>query len=307
MSSPASPAGTRSLIMERLLGDSGDAGQVIGAGRSMAERALPLLMKRLAEEIGAPVRVDLQGVEIIRVAEARSLAGDSFAMTIVASTISSDAMTLVMDAAAVSVMVCTLFGGDPDGPVSTIERDFSPVEIEVATLVFQEFAEVLNGSGRRSLDLRLPVQRAMAGLEAKRHVLRDGPAVRIVFALSTATERGTVAITIPQRVILARNGADADAEDTSRWQTHFSEEVKRSTISLTATMPLAKMSLGQLAGLRAGDVIELGDMARSHARLGVRDRTLFVCELGKLGKHYTVRIRQPHDEAQDFMDGLAPG
>jgi flagellar motor switch protein FliM len=282
MSSPASPAGTRSLIMERLLGDSGDAGQVIGAGRSMAERALPLLMKRLAEEIGAPVRVDLQGVEIMRVAEARSLA-------------------------AVSVMVCTLFGGDPDGPVSTIERDFSPVEIEVATLVFQEFAEVLNGSGRRSLDLRLPVQRAMAGLEAKRHVLRDGPAVRIVFALSTATERGTVAITIPQRVILARNGADADAEDTSRWQTHFSEEVKRSTISLTATMPLAKMSLGQLAGLRAGDVIELGDMAQSHARLGVRDRTLFVCELGKLGKHYTVRISQPHDEAQDFMDGLAPG
>lgn len=307
MSSPASPAGTRSLIMERLLGDSGDAGQVIGAGRSMAERALPLVMKRLVEEIGAPVRVDLQAVEVARVAEARSRSGDSFAMAIVASTISSDAMTLVMDASAVSVMVCALFGGDPDQPASTIERDLSPVEIDVATLVFQEFADVLNGTGRRSLDLRLPVQRAMAGLEAKRHVLRDGPAVRIVFALSTAADRGTVAVTIPQRVILSRNSVDADAEDVSRWQSHFSEEVRRSSVSLTATMPLAKMTLGQLADLSAGDVIELGEMAQGQARLAARDRPLFVCELGKLGNHYTVRIRQPHDEAQDFMDGLMPG
>lgn len=307
MTGPASPSGTRSLIIERLLGDSGDAGQVIGAGRSMAERALPLVMKRLAEKIGAPVRVDLQAVEVSRVAEARSRSGESFAMTIVASSISSDAMTLVMDAPAVSVMVCALFGGDLDQPVAAIERDFSHVEIDVATLVFQQFADILNGTGRRSLDLKLPVPRAMAGLEARRRVLRDGPAVCIVFALSTPTDSGTVAITIPQRVLLARNAVEADAEDTSRWQAHFSEEVMRSAITLQATMPLTRLTLGQLAGLRVGDVLELGDMAQTQAQLAARDRTLFVCEFGKLGQNYTVRIKQPYDDAQDFMDGLLPG
>ncbi len=301
---PASPAGTRALILERLLGDSGDAGQVMGAGRSMAERALPFVMKRLAEEIGAPVTVDLQSVEVARVAEARAVSGACYAMTTVASTISSDAMTMVMDAAAVSVLVCTLFGGDPEQPVATIDRDFSPVEIDVATLVFQELATVLNGTGRRSLELKLPVPRAVTGLEASRRVLRDGPAVRIVFGLSTPAEHGTVAITIPQRVLLSRNPAEVDAEDNSRWQAHFSEEVKRSTISLEATMPLARLTLGQLAGWRVGDVIELGDMAQTQARLSTRDRTLFVCEFGKLGHNYTVRIKRPHDEAQDFMDGL---
>jgi flagellar motor switch protein FliM len=225
-------------------------------------------------------------------------------MTTVASTISSDAMTMVMDAAAVSVLVCTLFGGDPEQPVATIDRDFSPVEIDVATLVFQELATVLNGTGRRSLELKLPVPRAVTGLEASRRVLRDRPAVRIVFALSTPAERGTVVITIPQRVLLSRNPAEVDAEDNSRWQAHFSEEVKRSTISLEATMPLARLTLGQLAGWRVGDVIELGDMAQTQARLATRDRTLFVCEFGKLGNNYTVRIKRPHDEAQDFMDGL---
>ncbi|RWE23886.1 MAG: flagellar motor switch protein FliM, partial [Mesorhizobium sp.] len=57
MTSPGSPSQTRALIIERLVGDSGEAAQVIGVGRGMAERALPLLQKALAGELGAPVTV----------------------------------------------------------------------------------------------------------------------------------------------------------------------------------------------------------------------------------------------------------
>ncbi len=306
MSSPGSPAEARALIIERLVGDSGDASQVIGAGRSMAERAVPLLNTRFAAEIGAPVTVDLQAVEVARVAEARSGVGETFALTVVASSISSDAMTMVIDCAAVTVMVCALFGGDPDQPVLPIERDLSQVEIEVATLVFQQFADILNGTGRRSLDLRLPVPRAIAGAEAARRVLRDGPAVRIVFGLSTPTDTGTVTVVIPQRVLLARNGIDAEAADTTQWHAHFSDEVMRSTIALEATMPLATLTLAQLAGLREGEVLEIDAAAQTRAHLSARDKTLFVCEFGKLGNNYTVRINTAYDAGQDFIDGLMP-
>ncbi|TGR71779.1 flagellar motor switch protein FliM, partial [Mesorhizobium sp. M2D.F.Ca.ET.223.01.1.1] len=98
MTSPGSPSETRALIIERLVGDSGEAAQVIGVGRGMAERALPVLQKALAGELGAPVTVDLQAVEVGRVPEARSRAGEAFALSIVSSPSSADAMTLVMDA-----------------------------------------------------------------------------------------------------------------------------------------------------------------------------------------------------------------
>jgi len=307
MTSPGSPAEARSLIIERLVGDSGDNSQVIGAGRSMAERALPLINKRLADDIGAPVTADLRAVEVARVSDARTSVGETFALTVVPSSISSDAMTMVMDGAAVTVMVCSLFGGDPDQSVSTIERDLSEVEIEVVTLVFHEIAQILNGTGRRSLDLRLPVPRAIAGLEAKRRVLRDGPAVKIVFGLSTPTDTGNVTVIIPQRVLLARNGTDTEVSDVSEWHAHFSDEVMRSTVALQATMPLARLTLGQLAGLRKGDVLEIEETAQTHARLSARDKTLFVCEFGKLGNNYTVRVRHPYDAGQDFIDGLLPG
>ncbi|MBZ9762220.1 FliM/FliN family flagellar motor switch protein [Mesorhizobium sp. CA8] len=311
MTSPASPSETRALIIERLVGDSGEAAQVIGVGRGMAERALPLLQKALAAELGAPVTVDLQVVEVGRVPEARPRAGDAFALTIVSSPASADAMTLVMDAHAVAVMVSALFGGDPDQPVAPIERDLSQIEADVATIVFQEVAAALNGSGKRSLELRLPVPKATSGGEARRRVLRDGAAVRIVFGVSTPTDTGTITVMVPQRVLLSTRGATARTEEGEAsefdWRARFSEEVMRSTVRLEATMPLARLTLGDLAAFEPGQVIELEENAQLNARLSARDKTLFVCEFGKLGQNYTVRVSHPHDAGQDFIDGLMPG
>ncbi|MER8445812.1 FliM/FliN family flagellar motor switch protein [Mesorhizobium sp. M1066] len=309
MTSLGSPAEARSLIIERLVGDSGEAAQVIDAGRAMAERAVPLLQKSLTNELGVPVVVELKAIEVSRVPEARSRAGDTFAMTVIGSSASSDAMTLVIDAPAIAIMVCTLFGGDPDLPASPIERDLSQIEIDVSTMVFQQVAQALNGSGKRSLDLRLPAPRAMSGTEAKRYVLRDGAAIRIVLGISTPADSGTVTVTMPQRVVLAsRDGAVPVSDDDHgpSWRARFSEEVMRSTVALEATMPLARLTLGELAGFQIGDVIEFEETAQSQARLSARGKTLFVCEFGKLGQNYTVRIRHPYDAGQDFIDGLMP-
>jgi flagellar motor switch protein FliM len=297
----------RSPILERLVGDSGEASHVIGAGRSMAERALPLLQKSLVET-GAAVALDLRTVEVGRVPEIRADAGDSFAMAIVPSAFSSDAMSMVLDAPAIAVMVSTLFGGDADMPVVPIERELSPVEVDVATLVFQQAAEAFNGSGRRSLELKLPVARAFSGPEARRRVLRDGAAVRIVIGFSTPTDSGRLTILIPQRVLLTqRNGTGAgqDAEAPADWRARFSEEVMRSTVRLDATMPLGRLTLGQISGLREGQVLELDAAAPAQARLWARSKALFACEFGKLGQNYTVRIKDTQDGGQDFIDSLA--
>jgi flagellar motor switch protein FliM len=193
-----------------------------------------------------------------------------------------------------------------------IERELSQIETDVATMVFQEVAQALNGSGQRSVELRLPVPRALSGMEARRRVLRDGAAIRIVFGISTPTDTGTVTVMIPQRILLAtRSGAANANEDDhttgSDWRARFSEEVMRSTVVLEATMPLARLTLGDLAGFEAGQIIEFEETAQSQARLSARNKTLFVCEFGKLGQNYTVRIRHPYDAGQDFIDGLMPG
>jgi flagellar motor switch protein FliM len=310
MTSPASPADTRTFIVERLVGETGEPEQVVAAARALAERAVPAIMAGLHENMATAIAMEVTEVEIVRFIEARPLE-TNHAMTIAASTSSPDALVLSIDNDALAVVVSTLFGGDPQEAVPPIERELSPLEIEVATMVFEQVAQAVNGSGPRAFEFKLPLPLAITGKDMMKHLLRDGPAVRVTFSVATPASRGTMALTMPQRVLLKHRGDTGGAATgqppTTEWRDRFSEEVMRSTVTLEATMPLARLTLGDLAGFEEGQVIELEETAQTQARLSARGKTLFVCEFGKLGQNYTVRIRHPFDAGQDFIDGLLPG
>lgn len=309
MSDPAGNAAARALIVERLVGATGEPDKVADAARSLVERALPGFAAALGNAFPAPLAVDVADVELGRMVEARPSASNH-SMAVVPSATSPDALVLSIDADALALAVSLLFGGDPDEPPAPIARELSPLETDVATMLFDRFAQALNGSGSRGLTLKLPVSQAFTGTEMTRHILRDGPAVRVSVSLATAAARGLLVLTMPQRVLLKAGEADAPgsgAAPAAEWRSRFSEEVMRSAVRLEATMPLARLTLGAIAGFAPGQVIELEETAQTQATLKARGKTLFVCEFGKLGQNYTVRVRHPHDAGQDFIDGLMPG
>ncbi|MFC3205286.1 FliM/FliN family flagellar motor switch protein [Aquamicrobium soli] len=310
MTSPASPADTRASIVERLVGDTGEPEQVEAAARALAERSVPAIMRGLEESMATPLAIEVASIELCRFVEARPDAANH-AMTIAASASSPDALVLSIDNDGLAVVVGTLFGGDPQEPVPPIERDLSPLEIDVATMVFEQVAQAMNGSGPRAFEFKLPLPLAITGKDMARRILRDGPAVRVCFSLATPASRGTMALTMPQRVLLKHRGdtgmAAREGAPASEWRDRFSEEVMRSTVTLEATMPLSRLTLADLATFEEGQVIELDEAAQTQARLSARGQTLFVCEFGKLGQNYTVRVRHPFDAGQDFIDGLLPG
>jgi flagellar motor switch protein FliM len=117
---------------------------------------------------------------------------------------------------------------------------------------------------------------------------------------------------MPQRVLLKHRAENMPADpreaaSAAAWVTRFGEEVKRSSVVLDATIALAPMTLGELARLKPGQVIEVPESAPGRARLSVKDKPLFVCEFGRLGQNYTVRIKQPFDGNQDLMEGILAG
>jgi flagellar motor switch protein FliM len=300
----------RASILERLVGDTGEPNHVIGAARSMIERVLPEVLKSIEDNLSAPVTIEIKSVEIARLTEARSTK-DSDAVSIVSSPVSPDALIISADADAVAVLVSTLFGADPDLPITPIERALSPTEVEVATLAFQQIASVISGSEAAAFALNLPVPTAKSGAEFRKQVLRDGPAVRVVLSIAIPAGAGTISLTLPQRVLLKqRRSTDPivskAAEPATDWGARFNDEVMRSNVRLEATMLLGRMTLGELSEFAEGQIIELHEGAQSETKLSARGKPLFVCEFGKLGQNYTVRLRHHFDESQDFMDALLP-
>jgi flagellar motor switch protein FliM len=311
MSSLASPAETRAYIIERLVGETGEPDRVVEAARALAERAIPALLAQLNDVLGSPVGAKIRNVELARFASARPQGASNHAMTIAASDSSPDALMLLVDPDAMAVVVSALFGGDPDLPTSPIARDLSPTEIIVAGMVFKSAAEAVNGSGERAFNLRFPLPPAMTGAELAKYVVRDGPAVRVDYSIFSGPNSGLLSLLIPQRIFLKHRGdtiaaKPGDRQAPANWGARFGEEVMRSSVRLEAVMPLSRLTLGEIADFRAGQIIEIDATAQSAALLSARKKTLFVCEFGKLGQHYTVRVKHPFDAAQQFIDGLLP-
>ncbi len=111
---------------------------------------------------------------------------------------------------------------------------------------------------------------------------------------------------MPQRVVLAKRGGDNVKDGPAEWQSRFGGEVMRSKVLLQATMSLGQLTLGEIASLERGQVLELSAAAPGEVRLSARDNALFVCEFGKLGQNYTVRIRHAIDPEQELIDGFMP-
>ena len=166
--------------------------------------------------------------------------------------------------------------------------------------------EAVNGSGSRAFNLRFPVPRPVSGAEMGKQIVRDGPAVRVDIAVFNGAGSGVVTLLMPQRVLLKHRGDAIASSTNAEFGAKFSEEVMRSSVKLEATMPLTRLTLGQIASLREGQVIAIDVAAPSSALLSARNNTLFVCEFGKLGQNYTVRVNRPYDATQDLMEGLLP-
>ncbi|MCR4268343.1 FliM/FliN family flagellar motor switch protein [Nitratireductor sp. ZSWI3] len=299
----------RALVVERLVGATGDPRRVSEAARACALRALPQILEAFTDRLPVPVAVDVLDIEIVRLAELKPSADCCDALVVVPSEASGDALSMRLDPRAISVLVSAMFGGDPDLPAPPSERPPSAIECDVAAIAFEVFAKALNGTGARALGLRMPLPKLLSGADFRRFVVRDGPGVRIRFSLGGEEGGGVLTVWMPQRLILEMRGAPqhdkrAESAQASDWTHRFNDEVLRSNVSIKATIPLMRMALGDLASLHEGQVIEFGEGAQSEVRLAVRDKTVFLCDFGKSGNHYTVRIKQPFDARQDVVDGL---
>lgn len=301
----------RNPIVERLLGDTGEPDHLIKAARSLGLRALPAIRQSLNEQVSYPIEIEMESVTLSRMAQARRTDVTNDALVVAASATSPDALMLIADADAIALLVSALFGGDPDMKVSSIQRDLTSIELELASVVFEATAKALNGSGVRALSIKFPMLPAISGVDLKKLIVRDGPAVRIAFTLIAPSGEGRFIVMMPQRVLLLHRGdgvADQgdEQQQEKNWRERFSEEVMRSAVKLEATIPLSRMTLAELSELAVGQVIELPETAPVKTRLSARRKTLYTCEFGRLGQNFTVQIIEPYDAGKEFMDGLMP-
>jgi len=91
------------------------------------------------------------------------------------------------------------------------------------------------------------------------------------------------------------------------WAKKLRHEVSRARIELEAFIQQGSMTLDALSMLEIGQVLKLPADAMQQVRLRAGDQQLFKCTLGKSGIHFTVKVGDPVNQEEDFIDELVAG
>ncbi len=205
-------------------------------------------------------------------------------------------VAVALDRAFLFTLVEAVFGADGSEKPTLMDRAFSSVEMRLAQKIFEHAEQSLQ-------TCFAPIKRTafqFDRIEANLDFVEIGPRAQMSVVsrldLEVFGQSGSmyflipVAALAPLRPSLARNPADEPPPEDPRWTKDLNGEVQQTEISLRAVLREPGFTLGDVAGIKPGQVLELQSTLQSEVWLEAGESPLFACQLGQADGHYTLRI-----------------
>ncbi len=137
---------------------------------------------------------------------------------------------------------------------------------------------------------------------------RDAKVTVATFSVECFGREGSVRVAFPQAVTdrirqdVLPSAKSAAAKVDPEWSGRLQSEISRTAVRLDAFLDADKLTLGQVARLKVGQILTLPRTAPSRCELRCDDKPLFRCELGQGEGRYSLRIEEglPHKPARDL-------
>ncbi|WEX78018.1 FliM/FliN family flagellar motor switch protein [Sinorhizobium numidicum] len=212
------------------------------------------------------------------------------------------------DSPVLITLVEALLGAEPTSIEEPQPRALSEIEIDVAVPIFDKIAEVLRTAVNAAGGFEPVVGRPHNSAER----LRPDAAIEDVYAASIDMTIGlgpvlsTFSLIVPQSALLKTEivfpkGAGQAHHLKTEWTEQLEEQVRRSAVMLEARVRLESLTLNTISRLQPGDVIPFHDGQDVRVEVNANGRDLYLCEFGRSGSKYTVRIKDTHGSEQDIL------
>ncbi|MBF9195882.1 flagellar motor switch protein FliM [Microvirga terrestris] len=209
-------------------------------------------------------------------------------------------------------MVEVLFGSDgSEAPVEEA-RGFSTIELRMAQTLFEQVAKALQASFSLVTDTKFKLERIETRMDFAVIGRRNNQAIAAKFLLQALNRGGEMFVVIPQSVlnpmrkVLSRVVSGESSGRDPRWMKQIATEVKKTEVTLKAVLEERFLSLGEIADLKVGDVIELQATPRSRVKLEGNHQGLFWCNIGQSEGTYVLKVDEHIDQEKEFLDDVLP-
>lgn len=207
-------------------------------------------------------------------------------------------------------MVEVLLGADGSEPPFDDDRSFSNIELRISQLLFEQMGKSLQASFALIVDTPFKFERIETRMDFAVVGRLNNQAVVAKFLLQALNRGGEMFVIIPQsalnpmRQALGRVISGDSSTRDPKWMRQIASEVKRTEVTLKAVLEERHLTLGEIADLKIGQVIELQATPRSRVKLEGNNQGLFWCHVGQAEGTYVLRVEDFIDEEQEFIDDV---
>jgi flagellar motor switch protein FliM len=297
-------------IAERLLESGGISLDRLPMLKVVIDRLASFCADGFRQISSAPIYIVVRDISVGRIGQIL----DSYETRAIAASYQvtewDSRILLGLDRPFVFSLLEVLFGGDGSEPAVTDERALTSVELRVAQRAFDITVASLKASFGSVADLTFVYERTEARLEFAIAGRRNNLAVLVRLNFQVFDRTGEIFVIIPQqalkslRQVLANDVTHTVAAPDPRWSRQMEKELHRTEVVLTAILDSYKVTLGEIANWRVGDVVPLMSIDAGHLRLECENQPVFRCELGRARGYYNVQIEDSIDPEAQFIDDM---
>jgi flagellar motor switch protein FliM len=298
------------VLLAKLTGGLGDKGKVAKLCSSFGDIYGEFLPDILKSETGLDVTVNYLGCEI---GYKNHLIDDlTTNMTLVDATLRnwSNNVTIACGNGFIITLMEHLLGATAETIEEPADRLLSVIELDLAGMVFDKISKVLrsavNAPGGFEPSLSTPYP-----LEARIRPPEDRPDEFAAAINLSATLAGIVSeftLIVPQTALLKTKVAPPkpkkQATKSPEWTEQIGDQVRRSQVVLEAKIHLQDLTLRTISKLMAGDVIPFRDSGDVRVEVSANSRELYVCEFGRSGDNYMVRVKDTVNSDDELIRHL---
>jgi flagellar motor switch protein FliM len=255
---------------------------------------------RLAPICGVGVTATVDGIEATTTFELLAVYQHHLAAMLHCASLEAR-MLLILDPRIVDFVLRAVFDAGPRREEATSEPNAEDrPRSEVESCLVAEFAKTLTLMLQEALapstGLDLSLERLEEIEDSQLLGPRDMRAIAAKVTIKTSAGACVLILALPQSLLgpvsrkLARGASPSSTKPDPIWTRQMQFGVTQARIAMTAILDEFEMTLGGVASLAVGQVLDISTDGRASIRVECAERGVFHCKLGEQGGRYALEI-----------------
>lgn len=207
-------------------------------------------------------------------------------------------------------LVDVIFGGAGAETPFRPERNLTRIETEVVRVVFGQMTRALERSFDQTGAVSFSVERTDMP-PAYDVIGRPSSVIAVATVeLACAVGGGRMFIAVPQSAFVflrpppARKAASPAPVLDPQWRNLLGNRLYGADVTMTAVLGSKQMTLGEIADLRLGQIIEIDSVTGHRVSLDCNGQKLYWCKLAQANGAYSLNVEDAINQEQEFMDDI---